>query len=110
MSITTTELHEIAGLNSDGIAGFEAQVASGRSKLEVLWPAHFVGKRVDDFQRGSRIAREWLAARRGYAIARRKVRRRDFREIGATQCLRPQGADLKEEQIRCLREVVRFWG
>lgn len=108
MSFTSKELYEI-GLNGDGIAGFEAQVASGRSKLEVLWPEHFVGKRVDDFCKGSRIAREWLMYRRSYATARRRVRARDFREDGATTCLRPQGSELREERLRCLREVARTW-
>ena len=108
MSLTTRDLFEIAGLNTDGISGFLAQCGSKRTNQEVLWPEHLRGKRVDDFREGARLARNWLAMRRGYAIARRKRRADDFREEGITSCLLPHGADRRDEQIHCLREVVKF--
>jgi hypothetical protein len=108
MSLTTRDLFEIAGLNTDGVEGFLAQCRNKRHKGEVLWPEHLRDKRLDDFREGARLARNWLAMRRGYAVARRKRRTADFRDEGATTCLLPEGADRREEQLHCLREVVKF--
>lgn len=107
MGISTKELFQIAGFNSDQVSGFQAQVASGRYKREVLWPEHLRGKRTDDFRYGARIARYWLAMRRGYAKARRAARAKDFREIGMTTNILPGHADRKKEQLECLRSVLK---
>lgn len=107
MSLTSQDLYQIAGLNSDGIAGFQAQTASKRSKGEVFCPAHLRGKRAEDFRAGSFLARQWLAMRRGYAIARRTQRNADFKTEGATSCLLPDAADRHAEQLECLRAVCQ---
>ncbi|MET0374657.1 MAG: hypothetical protein ABW128_10420 [Rhizorhabdus sp.] len=93
MSLTTRDLFEIAGLNTGGVSGFFAQCRSKRHKGEVLWPEHLRDKRLDDFREGARLARDWLAMRRGYALARRKHRIADFRDEGAASCILPDGAD-----------------
>lgn len=36
MGLTTKDLYEIGRLNTDEVAGFQAQLSSGRSKLEAL--------------------------------------------------------------------------
>src|SRR3546814_6291712 len=40
MGISTADLYQIAGYNTDQVAGFQAQLASGRWKRQVLWPEH----------------------------------------------------------------------
>lgn len=107
MGLTTKDLYEIGRLNTDEVAGFQAQLSSGRSKLEALWPEHLKGKRVDDFRRGSSFARDWLAIRRAYAKARRSARMRDFRTIGMTTTFLPEHAERKEEQLEALRTVTK---
>ena len=107
MSLVARDLYD-AGLNTDGVAGFLDQVASGRLRLEVLWPEHLTGKRVDDYREGSQLARFWLSMRKGYASSRRSARARDFREDGATSNLLPRGADRRREQLYCLGEVMRL--
>jgi hypothetical protein len=108
MFLTTRDLFEIAGLNTDGVEGFFAQCRSKRHKAEVLWPEHLRDKRLEDFREGARLARNWPAMRRGYALARRKRRTADFRDEGATSCILPGGADRREEHPHCLREVAKF--
>src|SRR3546814_16808862 len=71
MGISTVDLYQIAGFNTDQVAGFQAQLASGRWKRQVLWPEHLKGKRYEDFCYGSSVARDWMAVRMAYAKARR---------------------------------------
>jgi len=107
MAFTTAELNEHAGLNTDGILGFETQVSSRQAKREVVWPEHFVGKRVDDFRRGSRIARDWMNMRRGTGTYRRSARQKELKEIGIMTVMRASNAaELKAEQIETLKSVV----
>src|SRR3546814_2268556 len=63
MGISTVDLYQIAGFNTDQVAGFQAQLASGRWKRQVLWPEHLKGKRYEDFCYGSSVARDWMAVR-----------------------------------------------
>src|SRR3546814_9936325 len=74
MGISTVDLYQIAGFNTDQVAGFQAQLASGRWKRQVLWPEHLKGKRYEDFCYGSSVARDWMAVRMAYAKARRSAR------------------------------------
>jgi hypothetical protein len=106
VSITARHLYE-AGLNTDGVNGFLAQL-SYRRMNEVIWPDHLTGKRVDDFREGSNLARYWMAMRRGYANARRSARAKDFKEIGATSTLLPASVDRQAEQLHCLNEVMKL--
>jgi hypothetical protein len=108
MGISTADLYQIAGFNTDQVAGFQAQVSSGRWKREVLWPEHLKGKRYRDFCFGSSVARDWMRLRATYAKVRRSARAKDFKEIGATTNLLPEGAEKKEEQLSCLRQVLRY--
>jgi hypothetical protein len=105
-AFTSRELAEHAELNSDGMAGFEAQIATKTAKREVVWPEHLVGKRIDDFRQGSEIARAWMAMRRGVGTARRQSRQRELKEIGIMTVLRPGAADHKAEQIKFLKEAA----
>lgn len=105
-AFTSKELAEHAGLNSNGMAGFEAQIAIKTSKREVVWPEHLIGKRVDDFRFGSEVARAWMAMRRGVGTARRQSRQRELKEIGIMTVLRPDAADHKVEQIKFLKEAA----
>ncbi|MCV9964346.1 hypothetical protein OIU34_20880 [Pararhizobium sp. BT-229] len=106
-AFTTQELAEHASLNTDGMAGFEAQVALKSYKREVVWPEHLRGKREDDFRYGSELARTWMAMRRGVGIFRRKYRQRELKEIGIMTVLSACNApDLKAEQIETLKEAV----
>lgn len=109
MTIKPNDLHEIAGLNSDGIAGFEAQISYGRYKLEVLWPAHLVGSRCDNFRRGSMIARGFMARRHGAGVAHRMLRADEFKEHGGYtirdyDCYTP--AERYAAQLDTLRDVM----
>jgi hypothetical protein len=105
--LTARDLYNIAGLNTDGVAGFFAQTATQQFKREVSWPAHLLDQRAKAFRAGSFLARQWLAMRHGYAQARRSQRHADFRTEGATSCLLPHGTDRKAEQLACLREVCQ---
>ncbi len=107
MGISTIELYQIAGFNTDQVSGFQAQVSSRRWRREVLWPEHLKGKRYKDFCFGSSVARDWMAMRTAYAKARRSARAKDFRTVGATTTFLPGAAERKEEQLHCLREVLR---
>lgn len=107
-AFTSRELAEHAELNTDGMAGFEAQIAIKTFKRAVVWPEHLVGKRVDDFRYGSEVARAWMAMRRGVGTARRQYRQRELKEIGIMTVLRADSAaDHKAEQVKYLREAVK---
>ncbi|MDW9481861.1 hypothetical protein GOB57_24745 [Sinorhizobium meliloti] len=107
-AFTSKELAEHGDLNSDGMAGFEAQIAIKTHKREVVWPAHLIGKRVDAFRHGSEVARAWMAMRRGVGTARRQIRQRELKEIGIMTVLRADSAaDHKAEQIKFLQEAVK---
>lgn len=108
-AFTTQELAEHAGLNSDGMAGFEAQVAFRTAKREVVWPEHLRDKRVDDYRRGSAIARAWMAMRRGVGTHRKSYRREELNNFGIMTVLSPcNAADRKAEQIETLKQVAEF--
>jgi hypothetical protein len=107
-AFTSRELAEYASLNSDGMSGFEAQIAIKSYKREVIWPEHLIGKRIDDFRHGSEVARTWMAMRRGIGMARRKYRQQERKEIGIMTVLRPDAADNKSEQIKALQEAVTW--
>ena len=108
MAFSYQELSEHAGLNSDGVSGFEAQVATGKLRLEAVWPAHLTGKRVDDFRRGSELARAWMNMRKGVASARRSVRAEERRTIGIMYVYAATtAAELKQEQLEALKMVVK---
>ena len=106
MGLTTTDLMQVGGLNSDGVLGFEAQVALARTHIQAVWPEHFHGARVVNFERGSAMARDWMVMRRATGVVRRRIRLRERREVGMMSELRPTGADLREEQLECLRQVA----
>jgi hypothetical protein len=107
-AFTSKELAEHASLNSDGMSGFEAQIASMTYRREVIWPDHLRGKRLDDFRYGSELARTWMAFRRGVGTFRRKYRQGELKEIGIMTVLKACNAtDLKAEQIETLREAVK---
>jgi len=107
MPLSSQELHDIAGLNTDGITGFEAQVASRSQKLHAQAPAHLSGVRLARFEEGARLARYWMTMRNAFGIARRKARARDFAEQGATSEIPPTGRELHVEQVEALRMAVR---
>ncbi len=108
MSLTTSDLMGIARLNSDGVLGFEAQVALRSARIEAVWPEHLRGSRVDNFRRGSLVARSWMEVRRAVGGGRRKIRAREARENGGLMpVLSPDTAsELREEQLGTLREVM----
>jgi hypothetical protein len=90
------------------MAGFEAQIATKTAKREVVWPEHLIGVRIDNFRRGSQIARAWMAMRRGVGTARRQSRQRELKEIGIMTVLRADNAaDHKAEQIKFLQEASK---
>jgi hypothetical protein len=106
-AFTSKELAEHANLNSDGMSGFEAQIASRTGRREVVWPEHLQGKRVDDFRYGSELARIWMAYRRGVGTFRRGYRQQELKEVGIMTVLKAcNAADLKAEQIASLKLAV----
>jgi hypothetical protein len=109
--ITTKDLREIARFNTDMLVGWETQIAYRRTKIGVVWPEHFKGKRVTDFRHGSWLARMWMAQRRGVGMARRQMTAEEIKLVGGST---PRGpfnrAELREEQVATLREVVRIHG
>ncbi|MBY3155246.1 hypothetical protein HFO56_23265 [Rhizobium laguerreae] len=106
-AFTSRELTDHANLNADGMTGFETQIALKSFKREVVWPEHLRGKRVDDFRRGSEIARAWMAMRSGVGMARRKVRLKERQEIGIMTVLGPENAaEHKAEQIATLKQAA----
>src|SRR3546814_16568563 len=106
MGTSTVDLYQIAGFNTDQVAGFQAQLASGRWKRPVLWPEHLKGKRYEDFCYASSVARDWMAVRMAYAKARRTARMNDFKTIGATTTPLPDGVERKAEEHTCLQAVL----
>lgn len=104
------DIAEIAGLGSDGVSGFEAQVLNGSDTRPAAWPEHFTGLRIDRFMEGAEIARRWLFLRQAAGRARRKVRAEERRGQGMMTVLAATGADLVEEQREDLRRVMRHKG
>lgn len=108
MPLTTSDLMGIARLNSDGVLGFEAQVALRTARVEADWPEHLRETRVDNFRRGSLVARRWMEVRRAVGGARRKIRAREARENGGMMPVLSPGtaSEAREEQLETLREVM----
>jgi hypothetical protein len=104
-AITTAMLYQDAGLNSDGVTGWETQIASGLSTRMALWPGHLTGERWIAYEKGARMAMFWLRLRAVAAGVRRGIRNRDFKTEGATSCLRVTGEELKREQLEHFRLV-----
>nr|WP_250808542.1 hypothetical protein [Neorhizobium tomejilense] len=110
MAFTYQELVDHADLNTDGVSGFEAQIALGKLKLHAVWPEHLTGKRVEDFCRGAEIARAWLNMRKGVATARRSMRLQEKKEIGIMRVYSPSNAaERKAEQIETLKQVMKTY-
>jgi hypothetical protein len=110
MAFTYQQLSDIAGLNSDGVTGFETQVAMRKPGINAVWPEHFVGKRIDDFRHGAELARAWMNMRRGVGQARRSMRQSERKEIGIMNVYSPSSAsDRKAEQIETLKQVVESY-
>lgn len=108
-AFTSAELAEHAGLNTDGMAGFEAQIASKTTKCEALWPEHLKGPRVDDFRYGSLVARTWMSMRRNVGAFRRMYRLKEKKEVGIMTVLKAgDAAELKREQLETLRNAVEI--
>lgn len=110
MTLSTQDLMEVAGLNTDGVLGFEAQIAMHKSRLEAVWPAHLQGSRVDNFRRGSALARVWMTMRRGVGGARRRIRAEEAARTGGMMTVLRAGtaSDLREEQIETLRKALEI--
>jgi len=107
MAIKTEDLYQIAGLNSDGVLGFQMQVQSRRISQAVLWPEHFAGSRITDFEKGSWIARQYLAHRNGTGVARRWSRLEELRSTGGIITRGPWTAsEHRKEQLEALRGIV----
>lgn len=110
MSFTYRELAEHADLNSDGVIGFETQLASKQFNREVPWPEHFQGRRVDAFRHGSEIARSWMQMRHAVGAARRKFRHDEKKNIGIMTVLSPSTSEeLKAEQITALKAAATHY-
>lgn len=93
--LSERQLYE-AGMSTDEIAGFRAMVAKPKTPTKHaigLAPEHFLGKRLDAFERGAYVARMWLIMRNAAATTRRKIRAQEIAEIGACTPL----SDMKPE-------------
>lgn len=110
MTLSTQDLMEVAGLNTDGVLGFEAQTAMRKSRVEAVWPEHLRGSRVDAFRRGSALARLWMQLRRGVGDTRRRIRAEEAARTGGMMTVLRAGtaSDLREEQNETLRKAVEI--
>lgn len=99
---TDRQLFEICGLNSDGIAGYRAEM-SARGRV-TLPPLHLVGPRRENFRRGVNLAIMFRAARKHAGITRRQIRNAEYREVGAKTVLM-DAASHRQEREYLLRLV-----
>jgi hypothetical protein len=107
MQLSSMEIMETAGLNSDGLAGFERQIASGNSRNPVLPPDHLRESRLVSFERGAMIARNWMEDRAATGRVRRKVRQVERSSGNLMTVFRASTlADLRAEHLETLQEVV----
>src|SRR3546814_18485705 len=106
MGISTVDLYQIAGFNTAQVAGFQAQLASGRWKRQVLWPEQLKCKRYEDFCYASSVARAWMAVRMAYPTPRRSASRNPFKNFDATPTLQPEGLERMAEQTHICLKVM----
>lgn len=104
--LTEQELRQIGGLNTDGVEGFRAQMRDG-TETEVVWPPHLVGVRIDNFRKGSAMARSFLIYQRALGNARRKARAEERSTLGHMDTLIPQGEDRRAEEVENFRTIAK---
>lgn len=109
MTLSFKDLHDVAGLDTDGAAGFEAQVALRSHKRKAIPPEHLQGRRHENFEHGASIARDWMAVRRGVGAYRKSVRAKELKLRGGVTTMKAQTAkELREEQVGALRQIAEL--
>jgi hypothetical protein len=104
--LTTQDLFSV-GLNTDGISGFEAQLALKTARVNAVPPQYLMGPRVDKFEEGAAVARSWMEHRSSTGIARRRARLQERKAGGFITTIRPRGnAERRREQLEALEEVA----
>lgn len=107
MNLLTAQDLFAVGLNTDGISGFEAQVALKTTRYCAFAPEYFVGLRIEKFDEGASLARAWMSQRKGTGIARRKNRLEERKAGGFITTIRPRGnAERRTEQLQALKSVA----
>lgn len=105
-ALTSLQLSETGGLNADGMAGFEAQIAMRTHKLSAVPPAHYLGPRVEAFERGAELARIWMGKRDVVGRVRRATRLAERRTVGLMTVFETDAATRRREQLETLAEAA----